>query len=217
MKGCESKPRKAIAATIDFYYFAIAVGFLASLAVSVARLNFLPPFYALLFLPVDLAIVVTYHAAISSRVGFLTLGETIAGRIREHGKKIWANPYCRNRGGILAFIFIVLIIYGNSFDSVFDGSVPSTTATLLAGTRILLATLGFLLMGKGNIGGILFPTALLALGSLISTLQPLASPSGTIVVAGGIILGLAGLVIWLVYRRPIPSMGEDEDHTHGGH
>ncbi len=216
MKACESKPRKAIAAIIDFYYLAIAVGFVVSMIVSLARVNVIRPLHAMLFILLDLIIVVVYHTAVSLNVGVMTLGEIIAGRIRENGRKIWTNPYCKNRSGIIGFIFACLIIYENSFDTVFAGSVPSTTGTMFTGVRIALVTVGFILVGKGRTGGIFIPTAIMLLGGLLSMIQRSVSGLAAITMATSFVFGLAGVVIWLIYRRPRGKSAEESASMGGG-
>jgi hypothetical protein len=216
MKVCDSKPRKTIAAVIDFYYLAMAVGFVASLVVSVTRVNVIAPLHTMLFLLLDLAIVVVYHTVVSPKAPLLTLGEVIAGRIRENGNKRWTNPYCRNRSGIVAYMFTSLILYGNSFDAVFAGTVPSTTGTIFTGLRITLVSLGFILIGKGRIGGVFIPAALMLFGPLLSMVQRSGSRLASITMTVNMILGLAGIVIWLVYRRSGNKTTKESTNTEDG-
>jgi hypothetical protein len=201
MDYCESKPRKTLAAFIDFYYIPMAVGLILGITISIVRINFVKPVFSILLLAVDVAAVAIYHASLSDRMKIMTLGEMIAGRISEAEEKRWINPYCRNRTGIYLFVFAVLVLYGNTFDSLFYGAVLPLSTTIGKGIGILLVSVGFVLLGRGKINGILIPIAILLVGGVLAFKQGTSTPSAIIAAATFGVIAIVGIIVWIIYRR----------------
>jgi len=210
MDYCESKPRKILAAIIDFYYLPMVVGLILGIAISIVGVNFVKPVFSVFLLAVDVVAVVVYHAWFSARIRIMTPGEMIAGRITEASKQRWINPYCRNRTGIYIFVFAVLVLYGNTFDSLFYGTVLPLSTTLSKGIGVFLVSVGFVLLGRGKINGILIPIAILLVGGVFAIKQGTSSLGARIAAVTFGVIALVGIVVWIIYRGPRAAQSEQE-------
>lgn len=207
MQYCESKSRKTLAAFIDFYCIPMVIGLVLNIIVAVVGKSIVQWYFPIILLVVDLALVIAYHAALSGKARILTLGELMSGRIRVNGEKKWINPYCRNRAVLYVFAFIVLILYGNSFDSLFEGAIPSLPSSISKAIGVILAIAGLVLAARGKVNGILIPAAIMLLGAVLLLIKGASGanqPMGILFLA----ISINGIITWVIYRRARSAVGE---------
>ena len=80
----------------------------------------------------------------------------MSGRSIHEEKKMWINPYDRNRWALILIQMVTLVIAGNSWDRLSDGHIYSIPLVVL---RIILLTIvlySIAVTGQGSLRGILF-------------------------------------------------------------
>ncbi len=208
MDYCESKSHGTLAAFIDFYCIQMVVGLIINLVVAFVGTNALPGYLSFIILLIDLVLVVVYHSTLASRTTLLSLGERIAGRIRIDREKKWINPYCKNRIGLYIFAFVVLILYGNSFDALFEGVVPEIGVAIGKAIGVALMLIGLIWAGKGRIQAILIPVIVLIFGAVMLLLRS-GTRLDTVAAYIYVAISAVGIAIWIIYRRHNSPGGED--------
>jgi len=174
-----SKKHPILAIFLDIQFFGLTYGAILVAFVLIFQQNFVvenQPLYLSLFLGLLLLIII-YHIGIKNKVKWMTYGEHAVGKQLKNGKKVWTNPYQKNRFLLYFTLILTMLTVSNTWDPVFDGA--SITLSLAIGKllRISLVLGPVFLIGKGKLIGIrililFFVIQFLALLSTLFYLAP---------------------------------------------
>lgn len=143
------KPHPIFAGICDFYFSFYVLGCLLALVSTIFKVV-IPVILLLALMPITITAIIVYYRKFAVKQKFLTPGEIIGGRIFVDGNKKWINLFNKNRFAFFTVILVNIIIYGNSWDFLFDGKIISITdwivTTIIAGSVLVGTTLA----GRGS-------------------------------------------------------------------
>lgn len=143
----------------DFYFLALGIGVVAALDVAVTGRPI--PTAAAFAIPL-LALVgaVAYHVRVAKRTPWLSPGEQMHGRRVADGAKHWTNPWERNRWALFAANFVALVLLGNTWDGLAEGTLVTMPQVVVKTLYVVLVALGLIALGRGLTLGVLGPVLL---------------------------------------------------------
>lgn len=145
-----SKPHPVIAATADSYFIVFLVGGIIALHDKMAGRESSEIGVMLAYLATLMGISL-YYLILHTMIPWLTPGERLAGRIFEGGKKIWVNPYGRNRWFLFLVIILDLTLVSDNLD--LPGAMgQSFLRFLLSAALLIILSFGAVMAGKRNTG-----------------------------------------------------------------
>jgi len=198
----KSKPHPLLAAFFDFYFIAI---FLMAL-IALGTIIFSKPIFTiqaagLTFLGTVL-VVVFYHIFLNKMVKMLSVGERIAGKILISNKKMWVNPYNKNRWLLFLLIVVTLLLLGNDWDALETNVIPLGIVVgkiLKAG----LVFIGFLMIGNNKISGVFIPFSIFAINTILYFIIFISSKDNFILGFASfyLLISIGYLAVYFVYKN----------------
>lgn len=160
-----SWPYSLLAGICDFYVISFVSLFFLALYSALSRdaVSLAVAFSTFLF---SLFATVIYHSMLASKLAMLSPGELISGRTHDGPTKVWSNPFGRNRWALFIVVVFTLMMVGNTWDSLTDGSPWTMWTTFSAAIRVSLVAIGLVLMATGRLWGALLPISYYALGAI---------------------------------------------------
>jgi hypothetical protein len=119
----ESKSHKIFAGFCDFYVFSWLIATVLAIVGWALNISYNIAHTSLIGILFPIILVSIYLPSISDKIGFLTIGERLGGRLVEGKEKAWKNSYGINRWALFALFIFHLILLGNSWDRLSEGHI----------------------------------------------------------------------------------------------
>ena len=152
----------------------------------------------IILLVITLVIVMFYSVVLADKVGFITWGESVAGRKLISTRKVWVNPYSKSRGLLFAVLLMNILIIANYF-----GGVPTVYTPINYMREVITLIFHIVLLVKIGQGKIHFMIALIVL-YLISLLSAVVMLPDNIKYVAASVLGvliLLHIIIVFIYKN----------------
>jgi hypothetical protein len=204
-----SWPYVLLAGICDFYFLSFVSNFVAAFysASSGGAVSWIINLTTIL---IPIIGTVIYHSMFASKFDMLSPGELIAGRTLDGTTKVWRNPFGRNRWALFIVVEFTLLMVGNAWDPLYDGSLWTMQATFSAAIRVTLVSVGLVLMATGRLWGALIPILYYGLGA-IRAYQP-ADEMAISAASVFAFIALANALVALVYAwlriLVVPTTGD---------
>ncbi len=194
----ESKPHGIIAGIANFVIvYSIYLGLLSLLNTfmgeEIVHKNFFITPNGIILLAITLVVVLFYGIVLSDTVGFITLGEKIAGRKFVGTRKVWVNPYSKSRGWLFAVLFINILMISNYFGGV--GTVYEPVNYI---REVIILVFHIMLLVKIGQGKNVFMIALIVL-YLISLMSAMFVLPDNLKYVAATVLGVLILLHFIIY------------------
>ncbi len=196
MKTHPSKRYPFFSAFADYYLLSILILITTSVASSLLnRLLFTAESYLLML--ITLIIILTiYHAFLWKKTKFLSPGERMIGGTIENKKKVWMNPFGKNRNILFIFIFIALITVGTDWGNVTHAIFP-IGIIIGKSLRFLLVYPALIYLGIGRIKIALLPAIVFLLSAILLLLLLASLQLSALIILNAI----SALLAFIVFSR----------------
>jgi MFS family permease len=143
-----------LAGIADILFYAVIAGAIFALIGAFVKYSY-RPVHSVYIAGVLIFALIVYHLLISRKVQWLSPGELTAGRFIHQDKKMWLNPYHRNRWALYSLQIITLIVVGSSWYKLFNGHTYPLLLVVGLIAVLSIVMYGVSIIGSGSLRGIL--------------------------------------------------------------
>ncbi|GAU76353.1 hypothetical protein [Fusibacter sp. 3D3] len=191
------KPHPIFAGVMDFYFFSIIVtGLLATIS-SFTHKSIMGPKLAQSVLLLDLIVVVLYHVVLSKKISVLSLGEKLAGKVKDTTGKTWSNPYQSNRIGIYIVMILAIFLLGNDWNQSAMGHVVPFAVIVGKWIRFGIILKCLLMISERKLTGL----KVLILMELLGMVGVALSGVGSMFTSLAFVSALVSVVVFIKYNK----------------